>query len=130
MNEIYWITRLDDIDTLLFTASLVSVVIAFMSVIAFIAMKSYYTDDYKEKDKDWMNFWFKWAKGSSITFALSSLLCILTPTTKEALLIYGVGGTIDYIKSNDNMKQLPDKCVNALDAWVDSLTDEKKEESK
>ena len=130
MNEIYWITRLDDIDTLLFTASLVSVVIAVMSVIAFIAMKSYYTDDYKEKDKDWMNFWLKWAKGSSITFALSSLLCILTPTTKEALLIYGVGGTIDYIKSNDTMKQLPDKCVNALDAWMDSLTDDNKEESK
>lgn len=130
MNEIYWITRLDDIDIFLFTASIVSGLIAATSTIAFMAMKSEYTGSDYEEDKDWMNFWSKWAKGSTAVFALSSMLCILTPTTKEALLIYGVGGTIDYIKSNDTMKQLPDKCVNALDAWVDSLTDEKKEETK
>lgn len=35
----------------------------------------------------------------------------------------GVGGTIDYIKSNEKIKQIPDKCFNALDAWVDSLTE-------
>ena len=33
----------------------------------------------------------------------------------DALLIYGVGCTIDYIKSNDKAKQLSDKCIKALD---------------
>ena len=33
----------------------------------------------------------------------------------DALLIYGVGGTIDYVKSNKTAKQLPDKCIKALD---------------
>ena len=32
-----------------------------------------------------------------------------------------------YIKSNDTAKQLPDKCINALDKWVDSYV---KEENK
>lgn len=49
---------------------------------------------------------------------------IFIPTKNEALLIYGVGGTIDYIKSNDTAKQLPDKCVKALDKWVENLTKE------
>ena len=37
------------------------------------------------------------------------------PMKNDALLIYGVGCTIDYIKSNDKAKQLPDKCIKALD---------------
>lgn len=52
---------------------------------------------------------------------------IFIPTTNEALLIYGVGGMIDYIKSNDTAKQLPDKCVKALDKYLDNLTKEEKE---
>ena len=39
-------------------------------------------------------------------------------------MIYGVGGTIDYIKSNGTAKQIPDKCVKALDKWVENLIKE------
>ena len=42
--------------------------------------------------------------------------------TNEALMIYCVGGTIDYVKSNETAKQLPDKCIKALDKWADNLT--------
>jgi len=45
---------------------------------------------------------------------------VFIPTKKDALLIYGVGGTIDYIKQNPTAKQLPDKCVKVLDKWVDN----------
>lgn len=37
------------------------------------------------------------------------------------LLIYGVGTTLDYLQDNEKVQQLPDKCVDALDAWVESL---------
>ena len=47
--------------------------------------------------------------------------------TNEALMIYCVGGTIDYVKSNKTAKQLPDKCIKALDKWVDNLNEEKQE---
>lgn len=54
---------------------------------------------------------------------------IFIPTTNEALLIYGVGGTIDYIKSNSTAKQLPDKCVKALDKYLDNLTKEEEKQN-
>ena len=41
-------------------------------------------------------------------------------------MIWGVGGTIDYVKSNDTAKQLPDKCIKALDEWVESMYEEEK----
>ena len=42
------------------------------------------------------------------------------------MLIFGVGSTIDYIKSNETIQEIPDKCINALDAWVESLNKEDK----
>ena len=60
------------------------------------------------------------------TFAVIVISSInfFIPTTNEALMIYGVGGTIDYIKSNGTAKQIPDKCVKALDKWVENLIKE------
>ena len=44
------------------------------------------------------------------------------------LLIYGVGGTIDYIRKNDTAKQLPDKCIKVLDCFADKYIDEPKKD--
>ena len=35
--------------------------------------------------------------------------------------------TNNYIKSNETAKLLPDKCIKALDKWVDNLNEEKQE---
>ena len=67
----------------------------------------------------------KYGKRCLIVFIVSTLVAILTPTKDEAYLIYGVGGTIDYLQSNDKAKQIPDKCIDALDKWVESLNKEK-----
>lgn len=68
--------------------------------------------------------WMRNTKRCAIAFFVSAFINIFIPTTNQALLIYGVGGTIDYIKSNDTAKQLPDKCVKALDKYLDNLTKE------
>lgn len=132
MNEIYWITRLDMINGWLMGFSIISGVVLFISLIAIsinygtFLLSSWNCD--KLDAKAYLKVFKPIKKNSLIVFCIALPLSVLTPTKNEALLIFGVGGTIDYIKNNDTMKQLPDKCVNALDAWVDSLTDEKKEE--
>lgn len=75
--------------------------------------------------------WMRNAKRCAVVFFVSVFMNIFIPTTNEALLIYGVGGTIDYIKANDTAKQLPDKCVKALDKYLDNLTkDENQKDGK
>lgn len=106
MNEIYWITRLDAIQALLFA-------LLALSIIAVIVCFIRWIDNEIKNGK---------AKHFVISIFVSLLLMIalvLIPSTKDALLIWGVGGTIDYIKSNDTAKQLPDKCIKALDKFVD-----------
>ena len=129
MNELYWITRLDGMCwflTLIAVFSFISTVVLFSIGLS----KRGDADICLEGSETWerhietykMCLYF--AKRCAIAFFVSVFINFFIPTTNQALLIYGVGGTIDYIKSNDTTKQLPDKCVKALDKYLDNLTKE------
>lgn len=132
MNELYWITRFSYFHTL----SIIFMVIGF--AVTFILLLTYYVNNgqaiYEEsrgydqsakEHKEYKNTCLKSLKYSVPLTILFVLLFLFIPTTKEALIIYGVGGTIDYVKQNPVAKRLPDKCVNALDKWVDSWNEER-----
>ena len=117
MNEIYWITRLNGIHTICIVLLAVGIVTTFISILAVcIAL-------YEEERRPFI----KMLKWSIPMLILGALGVVFIPTKEEALAIYGIGGTIDYIKSNDKAKQLPDKVVDALDKYIDSLNDKDKE---
>jgi hypothetical protein len=61
-----------------------------------------------------------------ICFILSCIFSIFVPSSDQMLKIYGIGGTIDYIKSNETAKQLPDKCIKALDLFIEKQIKESK----
>ena len=127
MSEIYWITRLDLISGWLIGFAVISAIVTFIAIVAYICNRSDYEKYGEDQCKRWTEFSSKLFKISLPCFFAFCLSSILTPTTKEAMLIYGVGTTIDYVKQNNTLQQIPYKCINALDAWVDSLT---KKESK
>ena len=135
MEEIYWITRLDAICNFLTTIAGVSSVISVV-IGAFAMYNRFEADDYVEGDKYYncymqrFKIFLNYFKRSIIVTLVLTVINIFIPTKNEALLIYGVGGTIDYIKSNDTAKQLPDKCIKALDKWVENLNEEKKQDKK
>ena len=135
MNEIYWITRLDAICNFLITIAVVSFVISVV-IGAFSMYNRFAADDYEEGGKYYncymqrFKIFLNYFKRSIIVTLVLTVINIFIPTKNEALLIYGVGGTIDYIKSNDTAKQLPDKCIKALDKWVENLNEEKKQDNK
>lgn len=136
MSEIYFITRLDVIcGFLLFISVLSSFVLLALCYLALCSRGD--AETYKEYSGCWDEYmreykkWMRNAKRCAVVFFVSVFMNIFIPTTNEALLIYGVGGTIDYIKANDTAKQLPDKCVKALDKYLDNLTkDENQKDGK
>ena len=69
----------------------------------------------------------KGTKTSFVVGIISVFIAIFVPGEKQMYRIMGVGMAIDYIKENDAVKQLPDKCINALEAWVDSIEEDKEE---
>lgn len=113
MSEIYWITRLDAANGLLTAFIAISATVSVLFTILYFGGR---IDNWET-----VPIFKRIIKISIPTFIISVLLYTFTPTKEDMFLIYGVGGTVDYIKQNDKAKQLPDKCINALDAWVDSL---------
>lgn len=124
MGEIYWITRFDPINT---CATIFLVLSAIVTAFFIISTLMAIAEEDSEKE---INLCKKCLKISSSILMVCILIEVFVPTTKQALLIYGVGGTIDYIKANPVAKQLPDKCVNALDKWVDSWNIEENDSIK
>ena len=115
ISHMYWITRLSSIhDAFLFVFIIAMIVAFFTGMIVLLSSND--KDDYA---------CFKQAKKRFITaivaVVLSGIGLVFVPKTDEALLIYGVGTTIDYVDNNETIKQLPDKAVQALDKYLDSL---------
>lgn len=117
MSEIYWITRLDGLRIFF----IIAVVCA---IIAVVVMSAICYESYIEEDKQ---FHRKTITKLVIGIACSAMALVFLPTSNEALMIWGVGGSIDYLKANETAKQLPDKCIQALDAWVESINENKEE---
>ena len=115
MWELYLISRLGVLFFILIFAALLALVVALVSGFDII-----------EEGKGKLNT--KCFKCSVWIVVVCTTLTIICPTKQDALLIFGLGSTIDCIQSNEKVQELPDKCVEALDAWLDSLND--KEDKK
>ena len=126
MNEMYWLTRLDQINGLFLFLAIFATISAISSTVVFFIKKQDWEDDAYESDKRWMDFWSGILKKSVIVCIIAFSGLIFVPTTKEALMIYGIGGTIDYLKTDTDLAtQIPHKAIEALDAWVESLNEDK-----
>lgn len=121
MNEIYWITRLGALNDFLLACCSVFGVLVFSAGIFYVTenLDKYCPDEEAIKKSK------KWLIKGIIFFFISLLGVMFTPSKKECLVIYGLGGTIDYVKSNDKAKKLPDKVIDALDMYLEDQTKEK-----
>ena len=129
--EIYWLTRVDTLNTLFGWMIAIPVVVGIVMFIAFlISMENIRSE---EVDENWLSFKKHCKKFRNVllpVFIVGILGTGFCPTKNDMLLIYGVGGSIDYLRNNPTAQKLPDKCIEALDAWVDELFPEKKDSIK
>lgn len=115
MSEIYWISRLDYICNLFIILAIVFGVTAGVGGITLLTTE--------ESHKDYPTI-LKIVKRSILIFSFSLLGVVFLPNTKQAYMIWGLGGTIDYIKSNETVQKLPDKTVQCLDKFIDKYLNE------
>lgn len=127
MKEMYWISVIGNVGD-------VSEVMIFFCGICILLFGSFaaildsgVSGFGDEVEAQGTRFLKKATKTSFIVGIISVFIAIFVPGEKQLYRIMGVGMAIDYIKENDVVKQLPDKCINALEAWVDSIEEDKEE---
>ena len=116
MSELYWISVIGKLNTFFWIMFGISVVAA---AILFIL---YFTSDYEDD-------YIKLAKPIKLTI-ISTIVCglcgIIIPGKNEVYFIYGAGTIVDYCKDNSNVKEIPDKAIDALNRYIDSISENKK----
>ena len=116
---LYWITRLDSIRTIL----AICIAACVVGSVVFFAMAGFNNDEGNEAAAKRL---YKAALKTVAGFFLCLMAFALVPSTKDALIISGVGSTIDYLKNNETAVQLPDKAIKALDELVDDYLEDEK----
>lgn len=115
MSEIYWISRLDYICNLFIVLSIIFGTIVVVGGFTLVVLDRL-SNDYPTI--------LKIVKRSILILGFSLLGIIFLPNTKQAYMIWGLGGTIDYIKSNETVQKLPDKTIQCLDKFLDKYLNE------
>ncbi len=118
MNELYWISVIGKLSTFFWIMFGISVV---AGAILFIL---YFSSDYEDEYK-------KLAKPIKLTIIITIVcgLCgIILPGKNEACFIYGAGTIVDYCKDNPKVKEIPDKAIDALNRYLYSIAEDKKDQ--
>lgn len=126
MSEIYWLTRVDTLNTIFGWMIAIPVIVGILMFISFlISLKDLRSNEVEENWLAFKKYCKKFRNVLLPVFIVGILGIGFCPTKNDMLLIYGVGGSIDYLRSNPTAQKLPDKCIETLDAWVDELFPEK-----
>ena len=122
MGELYWLNVLGNLHNVSFALAVLAAFI--ILAVGFWLLLSY--DDGDEPSPSLKKVF----KYSIFVFVFGIVLAIFIPSQKNLLVIYGVGGTIDYLKENKDANKIPDKCVKALDKYLDDALKEDKDKDK
>ena len=112
MSTLYWFNVIGGIHICFMVLTIIFTITAFVFFIGWL----YYICD-EDTNMNTTKI-FKNLKKYSIISLLFGMLTCFTPSTRELYLIYGVGGIIDYLKENPTAQELPDKCVQVLDKYL------------
>lgn len=118
MSEIYWLVVIGNLHNVIMA---IFVALVFVLIVSFLLYMFGVT--YIEEKEEFSRF----AKKVSLAIICTSIILCFLPSKNDLLAVYGIGGTIDYIKSNDKAKELPDKVVDALTEYLDNIKDQDNE---
>ena len=109
MKELYWLNVLGNVSEWAF----IIVVMLVVSIAIFWAIGPILSCEY---DLDYKGI-LKKMVGAII---VSLILVLFIPSKKELFMIYGVGKSVEWVKSNDKLQKMPEKLIDALDAVIES----------
>jgi hypothetical protein len=116
MKELYLLTILDGLNDFLVGLTITSGILGGVCLFIYLMYRLIEQEEHPTLKK--------WGIISFCIAIACSLANVFVPTTKQATMIYGIGTVVDYVQTNEDIKRLPDKCVRALDMWVDNCIEE------
>lgn len=121
---IYLLSILDNVCVLIGVTTVISGLASLVFIMLSIIGVCQDSDRYDAINQKTIAFSNKARKISLGVFIPMLFLAITVPSSKEAAIIFGVGTTIDYVRNNDKILELPDKAVDCLDKYINEYLSE------
>lgn len=125
MTELYWITRLGALQGVFIAIAILTGIAVIVGTIMWLVNSG--ADDESRFDREecrWRDTGRKLVFRALPFFLVGLLGAAFTPSSKDALVIYGVGGTIDWVRSDTTATKIPHKAVEALGRWLDETSND------
>ena len=120
MVLIYWLTRLSSIQGLFATVAIIVTTIISAGLLMYTIMMI----DSSESEQKEFKQKRKWFVNRIWIICLLWIVTILTPDTKEAMLIIAGGKTMDYVQQDTSLQKIPYKTTELLLKKMDQYIDE------
>lgn len=121
---IYFLSILNNVCILIGVTTVISGLASLVFIMLSIIGVCQDSDRYDAINQKTIAFSNKARKISLGVFIPMLFLAITVPSSKEAAIIFGVGTTIDYVRNNDKILELPDKAVDCLDKYINEYLSE------
>ena len=122
---IYLLLMLDNITTLFMVVGLLSAIVWATTAILSIVGESERNSRYSNWTEENVAL-TKRIRNTMLKISIPFLaLGVFLPNSKQAAVIFSVGQTIEYVKGNEKLKELPDKAVMCLDKFISEYLEEK-----
>ena len=120
MVLIYWLTRLSSIQGLFATVAIIVTTIISAGLLMYTIMMI----DSSESEQKEFKQKRKWFVNRIWIICLLWIVTILTPDTKEAMLIIAGGKTMDYVQQDTSLQKIPYKTTELILKKMDQYIDE------
>ena len=121
---IYLLLMLDNITTLFMVVGVIAAIIWAAAAILSIVGESCKDDNYTDWNENNIAL-VKRIRNTMLKIFIPFLtLGVFLPNSKQAAVIFSVGQTIEYVKGNEKLKELPDKAVMCLDKFISEYLEE------
>lgn len=119
-SKMYWLTRLDGINTLLGLAGTVCLFIAIFIYITTI-------EDGFENEPARLKKWQQRVKGLIVSGLFLIILFTFIPTKNEAIIIIAGGKTLDYVQKDTSLNKIPYQTTTVISNYLYKIIKEMKE---
>ena len=116
--SMYWIYVIGRLGILFIFISVISAVAMFFSGFYYLVEKS-------SCENETLKRVGKIIKSSSIIFIVSLVIAVFTPSSEQMIKMYIVDNVVEYVEGNNNVKELPDKVVEACNKLLDDYIADK-----
>jgi hypothetical protein len=121
---IYFLSILNNVCILITVVAVISGVASLVFVILSIIGVCQDPNGRDALNQQTITFSNKARKISLAVFIPALFFAIIVPNSRQAAMIFGVGTTIDYVRNNDKILELPDKAVDCLDKYINEYLSE------